>query len=69
MIITIGDFNAKIGRGKSEYPENIGKYGKGGSTQMVGAFLNMPKHMIWYLPTQCWTIKYVIEALGIPLRE
>ena len=29
MVITIGDFNAKTGTGKNEYPENIGKYGKG----------------------------------------
>ena len=29
MMITIGDFNAKAGTEKSEYPENIGKYGKG----------------------------------------
>ena len=29
MMITIGDFSAKTGTGKNEYPENIGKYGKG----------------------------------------
>ena len=28
MMITIGDFNAKAGTDKNEYPENIGKYGK-----------------------------------------
>ena len=28
MMITIGDFNAKAGTGKNEYPENIRKYGK-----------------------------------------
>ena len=27
-MITIGDFNAKTGAGKTEYSENIGKYGK-----------------------------------------
>ena len=29
MMITIGDFNVKTGTGKTEYRENIGKYGKG----------------------------------------
>lgn len=28
-MITIGGFNAKTGTGKTEYPENIDKYGRG----------------------------------------
>ena len=28
MITTIGDFKAKTGTAKNEYPESIGKYGK-----------------------------------------
>ena len=40
MIITISDFNTKIGTGKTEYPENIGKYGNTNDT-----FLNIPKNM------------------------
>ena len=29
MMITIGGFNSKTGTGKTEYPENIDKYGRG----------------------------------------
>ena len=43
MIITTGDFNAKIGRGKSEYPENIGKYGKGRLNTNGRCFLEYAK--------------------------
>lgn len=44
MIITISDFNTKIGTGKTEYPENIGKYGNS-RFNTNDTFLNIPKNM------------------------
>lgn len=44
IIITIRDFSTKIGTGKTEYPENIGKYGNSRFNRNY-AFLNIPKNM------------------------
>ena len=68
-MITIDDFNVKTGTGKSQYPESIGKYGKGRLNTNGRCLLEYAKEHDMYLPTPCSTIRYVIEPLAPPLRE
>ena len=54
MMTTIGDFKAKTGTGKNEFPENIGKYGKSRLNRNSKCLL---------------VILSVIEPLGLALIE
>ena len=70
MITIGGDFNAKTRTGKTEYPKNISKYGKGRLNTNGRCFLECAKeHDIIYLLTQFLTIRCVMEPLGLPLIE
>ena len=39
MCVVLGDFNAKTGSGWKEFPENVGRYGKGHTNENVLALL------------------------------
>ena len=66
MITPIGNFNAKIGTVKTEYPENIGKYGNGRFNTNAKCLLDYTKEHDMIL---CSSIRCVIEPPGLSLRE
>ena len=58
---TVGDFKAKTGTGKNEYPENIGKYGKSRLNNNGSCLLEDTK--------EHGMILSIIEPLGLSLIE
>ena len=61
LMTTVGDFKAKTGTGKNEYPENIGKYGKNRLNNNGRCLLEDTK--------EHGMILSIIEPLGLSLIE